>query len=67
VQLALATGEFGGLGELPVLAAEESLADAAELGADGAPGLVGAGLGDADDDEREEADQDVRADRSALL
>ena len=39
-----------------------ALADLAEFGADRAPGGAGAGLGDADDHEREEADQDVRAD-----
>ena len=39
-----------------------ALPDLCEFGADRAPGLAGAGLGDADDDEREEADEDVGAD-----
>ena len=39
-----------------------ALPDLAELGADRAPGGAGAGLGEADEGEREEADQHVRAD-----
>ena len=50
----------------PSAAAEVALADLAELGADRAPGLAGAGLGDADDHQREEADQDVGADAVVL-
>ena len=62
MQLALAWGELAGLGELAVFGAEVALADLAELGADGAPGLTGAGFGDADEDEGEETDQHVGAD-----
>ena len=43
-----------------------ALADLAELGADRAPGVAGAGLGDADDHQGEEADQDVGADPVVL-
>ena len=50
----------------PSLATEVALADRAELGADGAPGLAGAGLGDTDDHQGEEADQDVGADAVVL-
>jgi hypothetical protein len=58
----LALGELGRLGEVAVRAAEVAVADLAGFGADRAPRLAGAVLGDADDRECEEADQDVRAD-----
>jgi len=38
-----------------------------QLGAHGAPGLAGARLDDADDHQREEADQHVRADALVLV
>jgi hypothetical protein len=66
VQFALARRQLGGLGELSLARAEVSLADRAELGTNRTPGLIGAGLGDADDDEPEEADQHVGADAIGL-
>jgi hypothetical protein len=65
VQFAVAGGRFGGLGEVAVVAAEVALAGLPQLGADRTPCAAGAGLGDADDDQRQEADQRVSADRSS--
>jgi hypothetical protein len=62
VEVALAEGELAGLAEFAACGAEVALADLTELSADRAPGGAGAGLGEADDHEREEADQDVGAD-----
>ena len=66
MQAALADGELAGLGEVALGGLEVALADLAELGADRAPGLASARLGDPDEDEREEADQDVGADAVVL-
>lgn len=54
VQLALAAGELAGLAEVAVLGLEVALANLAGRGADRAPGLVGAGLGEADEHQGEE-------------
>ena len=62
VEVALAGGELARLAEVAVCGAEVALADLAELGADRAPGLIGARLGEADDHQGEEADQHVGAD-----
>ena len=62
VEVALAEAELAGWGEVAVCGAEVALPDLAQLCPDRAPGLLGAGLGEADEDEREEADQHVGAD-----
>src|SRR6266508_6804313 len=52
VELALAVGELARLGEVAVCRSEVALADLAELGADRAPGLAAAGLGEPDEHEQ---------------
>ena len=54
--------EGGALVEDEIFGLETPDVEATEDGADLAPGLVGAGLGDADDQQREEAEQDVASD-----
>src|SRR5215210_7156399 len=63
--LALRVGQPGGLLDLAGGAGEGDEVEALELAAEVAPGLVGLALADADEQQREPADQDVRAD--ALL
>ena len=65
-ELALVGGEFGALGEFAVGGAEVALLDRQELVADRAPRGDCAQLGDADDHQREEADQHVGADAVLL-
>ncbi len=63
--LALRLGELGGLLDLAGGALEGDEVEALELAAEVAPGLAGLALAEADEQQREPADQDVRAD--ALL
>ena len=62
VQFALAAGELAGLDEVALGGVEVALPDLGELGADRAPGLAGASLGEPDGHQGEEADEDVGAD-----
>jgi hypothetical protein len=62
---ALGVGEPGGLLELAGGAGERDEVEAFELAAQVAPGVAGLAFAEADEQQREPADQDVRAD--ALL
>src|SRR5215471_7882305 len=61
-QVALGFGGFGGLAEGAGGAGEGDQVQPLKVGADGRPGAVGGGLGDADEQQREPAEQDVGAD-----
>ena len=60
--VALLAGGPGGLLDLPGGAGEGDEVEAFELAAEVAPGVAGLALAEADEQQREPADQDVRAD-----
>src|SRR6266545_1863473 len=60
--VALGLGGLGGLPERAGRAGEGDQVQAVEVGADGRPGSAGGGLGDADEEQGQPAEQDVGAD-----
>ena len=59
---ALGVGQLGGLGDGAGVAGEGDLVDAAEFQGDARPGVAGGAFGDADEQQREPAQQHVCAD-----
>src|SRR6476659_5320850 len=62
VNAGLGGGEWGGVDGGACAAGEGDGVDAAEFGGDAPPGRPGAAFGDADEQQRQPADQDVGAD-----